>query len=664
MVLLAVALVAVGMIEKFRTLRAVGEERVVETLRLATSGVERQFEHASRSARLLAAAVAARDPKDPEAPKAILREMLHFEDRVSVAWITLEAPDGERTTWRGAGDAGAAGRAVVTVDRGVRATPQFEAGRRAASSGSSLRAVAIEPHETDASNGVEYVFPIVIDGVFRGVAGAGCAAHDVTAELESLAKTNSVRIYVVSPGERFVVAATGGATSTANLRGRPVADTPLAPAFAGVVDGAAPDQIAVATDPATNEATYFASQAIGGERGRVVVAKPVAEITAPIAASTARSALLAAVGLVVVTTLLVWPSLSVSRRLGDAVSVATAIADGNLAARASSTEGHDESAILLRSLDMMAEHLQKLVGAVNAASATVDRGVHELSRVTHGQRESVMPLNQTTTQVAAAAREISSTSEELAGTMQSLEESATSTAELAEHGKASLSSVDGSMRDLDVATVSVAEKLATINEKAVAINSVVATITKVADQTNILSVNAAIEAEKAGEQGRGFLVVAREIRRLADQTGGSTDEIRRMVEEMQSAVSAGVMEMDRFSEKVRRGVDEVARSSGRMSEIIGQVRENTERFRAVAAGMASQSSGASQISDATSQLREAVRSTVDGVSRIASTARALEDASESLRSSIAAFGLEGAACSLALKHVESPNQPVDGATVP
>ena len=75
-----------------------------------------------------------------------------------------------------------------------------------------------------------------------------------------------------------------------------------------------------------------------------------------------------------------------------------------------------------------------------------------------------------------------------------------------------------------------------------------------ADQTNLLSLNAAIEAEKAGEYGRGFVVVATEIRRLADQTAVATYDIEQMVREIQSSVSAGVMGMDKFSEEVRRGM--------------------------------------------------------------------------------------------------------------
>ena len=113
------------------------------------------------------------------------------------------------------------------------------------------------------------------------------------------------------------------------------------------------------------------------------------------------------------------------------------------------------------------------------------------------------------------------------------------------------------MKQLAESTASISAKLGMIREKAGNINVVVTTITKVADQTNLLSINAAIEAEKAGEYGRGFLVVAREIRRLADQTAVATLDIERMVRQMQDAVSAGVMEMDKFTDEVRSGVGQV-----------------------------------------------------------------------------------------------------------
>ena len=183
------------------------------------------------------------------------------------------------------------------------------------------------------------------------------------------------------------------------------------------------------------------------------------------------------------------------------------------------------------------------------------------------------------------------------------------------------------MQSLDRATTGVADRLAAINEKAVNIGGVVTTITKVAEQTNLLSVNAAIEAEKAGEYGLGFLVVAREIRRLADQTAVASLDIERMVKEMQHSVSAGVMEMDTFAEQVRSGVREIGAVSAKLGEIISAVHGINERFGQVTEGMRAQSQGAEQI-------REAMIRLAEGATRTASSLDDFNTATAHLRAAV------------------------------
>src|SRR4029078_8264108 len=141
--------------------------------------------------------------------------------------------------------------------------------------------------------------------------------------------------------------------------------------------------------------------------------------------------------------------------------------------------------------------------------------------------------------------------------------------------------METTMEGRDESTASISTKLATIRDKANTINMVVTTITKGADQTNLLYINAAIEAEKAGEYGRGFLVVAREIRRLADQTAVATLDIESMVRQMQDPVSAGVMQMDKFADEVRSGVGQVTTINQMTYEIISEVHSLSERFQLV-----------------------------------------------------------------------------------
>ena len=195
------------------------------------------------------------------------------------------------------------------------------------------------------------------------------------------------------------------------------------------------------------------------------------------------------------------------------------------------------------------------------------------------------------------------------------------------------------MRQIIDASGAVTAKLAVLSEKTTNINSVVTTITKVADQTNLLSLNAAIEAEKAGEYGLGFAVVAMEIRRLADQTAVATYDIEKMVKEMQSAVAAGVMGMDKFSEEVRRGVDEVRQVSTQLAQIIHQVQTLTPRFQAVHDGMHAQSTGARQISDTLIQLSEAAQQTAESLRQSNLAIEQLNGAARGLRTSVARFKL-------------------------
>jgi methyl-accepting chemotaxis protein WspA len=194
-----------------------------------------------------------------------------------------------------------------------------------------------------------------------------------------------------------------------------------------------------------------------------------------------------------------------------------------------------------------------------------------------------------------------------------------------------------SMQTLSDATGSINGKLAVISERARAITSVVTAITKVADQTNLLSINAAIEAEKAGEYGLGFLVVAREIRRLADQTAVATLDIERMVGEMQQSVSAGVMEMDKFSDQVRRGVDEVGRLRLQLTEIIAAVQSLNGRFDQVTQGMNAQALGAEQIREVMIKLNEGARQTIQALGEFHRATAQLRESVGGLKEDISWF---------------------------
>ena len=274
---------------------------------------------------------------------------------------------------------------------------------------------------------------------------------------------------------------------------------------------------------------------------------------------------------------------------------------------------------------------RSLMSRLRSSSVALMSTATQISATSKQQQTTVSNYSASTAQIAAAVKEISATSQELRTTLEGISETAGRSAALADAGRSGLDATDATMRRLSDSTASISQKLSVIREKASDINTVVTTITKVADQTNLLSVNAAIEAEKAGEYGLGFLVVAREIRRLADQSAVATLDIDQMVRHMQSAVSAGVMEMDKFAEEVRRGVTTVGDINSQLGQLIEQVQSLSSRIDSVSQGMHSQALGASQINDAMEHLTDGMRQTATSLKEFNSATDGLRDVVAGLR---------------------------------
>jgi methyl-accepting chemotaxis protein WspA len=327
---------------------------------------------------------------------------------------------------------------------------------------------------------------------------------------------------------------------------------------------------------------------------------------------------------------------SLTRRIEQATVAASRVADGDLTVAVHAREG-DETGRLLTAIATMTESLNALVARIKKSSIELLSTATQFAATSKQQEDTVNGFGASTNEIAAAVREISATSQELLGTMEGVNRVATDTAVAAEQGRSALSTMDGTMRGLARSTSSISSKLAVIREKAADINVVVTTITKVADQTNLLSVNAAIEAEKAGEYGLGFIVLAREIRRLADQTAVATLDIEQMVRQMQGAVSAGVMEMDKFTDEVRRGVDTAESIGGQLGQIITQVQSLTQSFESVAEAMRAQSTGAAQINDAMVQLTQGARATSASIREFDNATSHLREAVSDLKQEISHF---------------------------
>lgn len=323
-------------------------------------------------------------------------------------------------------------------------------------------------------------------------------------------------------------------------------------------------------------------------------------------------------------------------KVDNILNVTDLVASGDLTGTVL-VQGDDEIDQLATGVQGMVGNLNSLVtqiqqsgSQVNSSSIELSDSISTIADTAQRQAETTQGLSSTATEISTSIRELLHTMKDVAN----LAESATSSAV---NSHAGLEKLGVLVQQVVESASVVSEKLEILDERARNVGAVVVTIAKVADQTNLLSLNAALEAEKAGEYGRGFAVVAMEIRRLADLAAISTLDIEQMIREMQGSVSGGVETMKGFTELVRHSVDEIGQVRDEQSEIIGMVETMGPRFEALHQGMQSQSLSAEQIHIAMDQLNEEAQQTVLSLKKSSDIFAILNDSSNLLQNSVSKF---------------------------
>lgn len=309
-------------------------------------------------------------------------------------------------------------------------------------------------------------------------------------------------------------------------------------------------------------------------------------------------------------------------------------AQGNLEERVE-WRRKDGLGVLGKTLNSLADNFKSTLEQLHRVGIQLTTSTTEIAAAAKQQEVTVLEQESTTKEIAVTAGEISATAKDFAQTMNKISLAAEQTSSLATQGKEGLTKMESIMHQMVDASTTIASRLAVMNEKANGITSVVTTIAKVADQTNLLSLNASIEAEKAGEMGRSFAVIAREIRRLADQVAGATVDIEMMVNEMLSVVTSGVMGVDKFSEEIQGGVSEATNISGVFSQIIEQVQELTGSFEVINERAQNQMLGAEQINTAINQLSEVAQQTAESIRQFQNAIHQLNMAAKEMQTSAA-----------------------------
>ena len=316
--------------------------------------------------------------------------------------------------------------------------------------------------------------------------------------------------------------------------------------------------------------------------------------------------------------------INIRASLASGMMAMESMASGDFS-RSVEVEGRDEIGQMLRGLDKMRLQLVEVLVTIDRSSSTLSSASEQLAVASEDTSQSVDQQKQETEQLAAAMNEIAATVQEVANSTSSAAEAANQAQGEAQHGRQAVDETISSIHTLEDNIQRSADAITTLGEESDNIGMVLDVIRGIAEQTNLLALNAAIEAARAGEQGRGFAVVADEVRVLATRTNDSIQEIQSMIERLQSGARGSVSMM----EESRSQMDESMNRAGKADKVLEEVLIAVARISEMNTQIAV---AADQQSQVTEELNKSIISIVDSAdqSAIASgqTAQASTELSE------------------------------------
>ena len=349
---------------------------------------------------------------------------------------------------------------------------------------------------------------------------------------------------------------------------------------------------------------------------------------------------LSCAGLVIGIVVAILMARSIAGAIACMLQLIQEIAAKNLAVEDMEVTSEDEIGCAAHALNEMKNNLRGMIQSIAQTAEHVASASEEISSSAAQQAQGAETQKDQATQVATAMQEMSSTVAMVSENSNHAAEASRKAAETARHGGTIVEETLSKMRAIAEAVSGTAKKVEELGKSSDQIGRIIGVIDDIADQTNLLALNAAIEAARAGEQGRGFAVVADEVRKLAERTTGATKEIAQMIKNIQEETRVAVTAMESGTKQVEEGVTSTAQAGDSLKEIIRMAEQVGEMITHIATAATQQSSTSEQVNQSMDQIARLVTESADGAHQSAKACQDLSGLALELQKMVSNFQLE------------------------